>query len=154
MDYIKLILIGVLIVAALYTIIVFGAFEAAFEKMNNKPAPAPAPAPAPSSAVRMASGDLELTETKHLDEILTGARGKAAVFVYSPSCPHCVHVKPIIEGLGMYRYNTAKLATREQLTRWSIRGVPMILAWDSQGRVRQHLGDRSADAIRAFLQSL
>lgn len=149
MDLLKVILIGALVFALLFFVLYgFGVWE----MLTQGP-------PTGTAAVRATSGSYELTERKQLDEILSGARGKAAVFVYAPGCPWCTQMKPIIDAVStgptpIYRYNTQKLADREQLVKWTIRAVPMILAWDSQGRVRQHAGDRTAESVKSFLDSL
>jgi thioredoxin 1 len=119
----------------------------------SAPTPTPSPAPAPTTSAVVA-----LTASNFADVVLSG-RNVCMVEFFSPTCPHCQAMEPIIERLaadfrGRAVVGKLNVDTEPALvTEWGIRGWPTFVIAKGGRELSRQLGTTTYDELARMLNA-
>lgn len=102
---------------------------------------------------------LETTDAKFAVDVLAAAE-PALVFFYSPTCPYCRMLSPVIDELAV-KFEGAALISRINVTvnpvtaqQFGIQGVPTLLLFREGKLMKRMVGVLSGDEIERTLKGI
>ena len=117
----------------------------------NTPAPMPTPTPAPSEIV--------VLNGSNFDERVLRSEAVWLVEFYSPTCPHCMRMEPVVERLaadfsGRADVGQVNVDTERFLVRaWDIIGWPTFVVVKDGNEVDRWLGETTYGQLAAMIEA-
>lgn len=107
----------------------------------------------------------EERESASEDELVPKNGSYTVAGFFAEWCPHCVkfkptfnkEIKPFLEGLENPKINVVAIDADEKpelVEKYEIGGFPTMIIIDSHGQSTEYEGDRSAEGIKKFIDSL
>jgi thioredoxin 1 len=110
-------------------------------------------------AVAIGPGELKLTDD-NFDSEIKQSKGVAMVDMFSPTCPHCQKIGPIVseiakETQGKYKIGKLNANTNSKTaTEFEISNVPALIFFKDGKEADRLIGEQTKDVILAKLQEI